>query len=366
MMKNNYDQKRIAIVTESLWKMAGSNRVLDSICEMYPNAQVYALFGDTSKLSENIKGCEVRFSFLNKIPFVKSFYRYTFPFWPIAIEAFDLSNYDLVISISSSVAHGVVTPLGCKHVSYINTPMRYIWDLFPLYLDRFRIFSFKNLIVHFIRIWDVSASSRSDVLIANSRFVSKRIKKYWGVVSDYIIHPPVEKFEGRVIEGREDYYVAGAPFEPNKKGDFLLECASRLGFRLKIIGGGSMKKRLERKYRNHQNIEFLGWISEDEKWEVLSKASGYIMPGIEDYGIFPVEALTCGTPVLAYGVGGSRDIVSENRNGMFFHSWSLEGFDKVFSNFSKKDWNYKEISKEFSNYNTKKMYWKEIENALVE
>ncbi len=368
MMKNNHI--KVALVTESLWKMGGSNRVLDIFAEIYPKADIFALFGEKNNLSTNLKERKTEFTFLNKIPFIKKIYRYTFFLWPIAIENIDLSSYDLVISVSSSVAHGVITPLGCKHVVYLNTPMRYAWDLAPLYKEIVSFGLFKRIVRDFFltinRAWDVVAARRPGVIIANSEFVSRRVKKYWGREVDVVIYPPSERFLGDIVKGREDYFVAGAPFEPNKRGDFLLEYAKELGFNLKIIGGGSMKKKLKRKYRKYSNIEFLDWVTEEEKWELLSRAKGFLVGGIEDYGIFSCEAISCGTPVLAYKGGGSVEIVKEDRSGLFFSDWEVWDFEKEMKKFNKTHWNYEEIAKSLENANTQDSFKKEIISLLVE
>jgi len=368
MMKNN--PFKVALVTESLWKMAGSNRVLNVFAEIYPQADIFALFGNKENLSPNLKERDIRFTFLNRIPFIKKIYRYTFFLWPIAIENIDLSNYDLIISVSSSVAHGVITPMGSKHVVYLNTPMRYAWDLTSLYKEVVGFGFFKKVVRDFFltvnRAWDVVSARRADILIANSQFVSKRVRKYWDREVDAIIYPPSERFTGDIVMEREDYFVAGAPFEPNKKGDFLLECAREYGFNLKMIGGGSMKRKLKRKYGRCTNIEFLNWVTEEEKWEILSKAKGFLVGGIEDYGIFSCEAISCGTPVLAYKGGGSVEIIKEGRNGLFLTKWEVKEFERVMKRFNETEWNYDEIARSLENANTLDSFKKKIISLLVE
>ena len=370
MTKSNYTKQRVALVTDSLWKIAGAEKVLLSFLEIFPDADVFALFGKMGILSEKLKEKEIHFSFLNKIPFIKHIYRYTFHLWPIAIEQFDFSNYDLVISNTSSVAHGVITPLGCKHVVYVNSPMRYAWDLSFLYTKIVR-FGFlkrciKEVFVNFNRIWDVVAAQRADVLITNSKFVKKRVEKYWGRSVDYVVTPPVELYEGEIKRKRGEYFFAGSPYEPNKRGDFLFECASKLGFNLKVIGNGSMKKKLKRKYRKFKNIEVLDWVSDEEKWNLISNAKGCIVPGIEDYGIFCAEAISCGTPVLAYGYGGSTEIVKENISGMFFDKWELESFKKALGDFESRNWNYQKVRRSLRDINNKKEFKEKIKKCLVE
>lgn len=347
-------RNKIAFVTESLFHMGGANRVLEKFLDIYPNSDIYALFGKKD-ISKKIEQSKIKFSFLNKIPFIEKIYRYTYPLWPVAIEQLNFTDYDLVISLSSSVAHGVITPVYCKHICYLHSPMRYIWDLKDIYKkevkERFGFLLFLYcIILNRMRIWDISASRRPDIIIANSNFIKNRAQKYWGRKIDYVVYPPVDYYTDKVFLKREEYYVSGSPFEPNKGGDFLFKCASQYMINLKVIGSGSMAKKLKRKYKNYTNIQFLGKITDREKWKILSKASGYIQCGIEDFGIFPVEAMLCGTPVLAFKEGGILESMSEGLSGMFFNISSIKEFKKVFEKFEKKEWNYEKISNYAKNF----------------
>ncbi len=368
--KSKPSEYRVALVTESLWQMGGSNRVLESFAKIYPQADIYALFGQNFNLSQILKKRNIHYSFLNRIPFIEKIYRYTFHLWPIAIEQFNFTNYDLVVSVSSSVAHGVITPLNCRHTVYLNTPMRYAWDLSFLYSDIVK-FGFLRKVVKEIfltvnRVWDVIASRRADFVIANSHFVAKRVLKYWDRQVDEIIYPPFRKYEGETVLKREEYFVAGAPFEPNKRGDFLLECAKKFNFNLKIVGSGSMKKKLQRKYRKYRNIEFLDWISEKEKWDLLSKAKGFVIAGIEDYGIFCAEAVSCGTPVIAFSGGGSLEILKEDVSGTFFENWDVEEFGEVLKQFNGTKWEYEKVRQSLENVNSVSSFKDKVQSVLVE
>lgn len=343
-------KNRVAFVTESLFNMGGANRVLEKFLDIYPQADIYVLFGSKKDISEKINKSNIHFSFLNRFLFIKKLYRYTYPLWPFAIEQFDFSKYDLVISASASVAHGVITPVYCKHICYLHSPMRYAWDMREIYTKRvgekYGIFKFIwSMLLNKMRIWDTSACNRPDVIIANSNFTKNRAQKYWGRKIDNVIYPPVDEYNGEIYETRENYFVSGAPFEPNKGGDFLLECASKLGFNLKIIGTGSMEKKFKRKYRRNKDIQFLGKISDQKKWELFSKASGYIQCGVEDFGIFPIEAMLCGTPVLAYNGGGILESLREGCTGLFFDTLNLSEFESVFKRFKKEKWSHREIAK---------------------
>lgn len=362
---------RVALVIDSLFKMAGGERVLESFAQMFPQADIFTLFSPPARkrkklLSEEILSHKIYTSALGRWPFISHYYRYTLPFWPLYIEKFDFSQYDLVISSSWSVAHGIVTPLECKHVTYVNTPMRYAWDQYSKYFSKKRGRWKYSFFFNSLRIWDSSVSSRADLMIANSNFVSDRMKKYWDREADVVIFPPVSKYSGEILLKRSSYFVAGAPFEENKGGDFLFECAKWIGFNLKVIGRGSKKKFFEKKYRNCKNIEFLGWIDEKEKFDILSKASGYIMTGVEDFGIFPVEALSCGTPVLAYGFGGILDTVRNNENGVLFFEQTIDSFKNALLEFKNRKWNYIDVAKSVEGMNSGEDFRKKVEAFLVD
>lgn len=345
-MNKEIKNLKVAIVSDHCFSFAGASSTTRCISEIFSNVDFYFLMGDRKKTEEYFNTKNIYFSFLNRLLFISKYYRYTYFLWPIAIESFDFSKYDLVISSSFSVSHGVITGTDTKHISYIHTPMRYAWDLSKEYFGK--SFFLKRWIVQFflnlLRIWDVSASGRSDILISNSNFVSKRIRKYWGRYPDYVIYPPVSLYKGKMVEKREGYFVTGAPFEVNKGGEFILRCAADMCFELKVIGVGDSYGRLKRIYSRYRNIQFLGRVSEEKKWEILSNATGFISAGVEDFGIFPVEAMSAGTPVLAYMGGGYLDTVQEDLNGMFFREHTIEGFENVFKKFSIFKWDREKIS----------------------
>ncbi len=367
-MTKNSSQLKVALVTETLWKMGGANRVLEVFAKMYPQADIYSLYGDKKILSKELQKHRIIFSKLNNRLGAKKFFRYTLHLLPNHIERFDFSDYDLIISSSSNVAIGVVTPSKCLHIAYVHTPTRYLWDLRTLSIFNFR--GIKRTIVDFllvfIRLWETSAANRPDIMIANSRFVADRIQKYWRRKVDAIITPPVHYFEGKINTKRDGYIVAGAPFEFNKKGDFLLECLAGSDINLKLIGDGSMKKKLKRKYSKYTNIEFLENVFDEEKYELFAHASCFVIPGIEDFGIFPLEAMSAGCPVLAYKGGGISENLKEGVNGYFFDKWEKNIFLGQLERVLNNKWNYEEISKSVKkNNNTEEMFRKRIEDIIT-
>jgi len=356
---------RVAIVGEGFFFYEGTNRVNKALCEIFPNADIHGLFGKKEFMEEYFRGHSYKFSFLQKYPFISKIYKYTYFLWPLAIESFNLSNYDLVISSSYSCALGCIIPLPTKHISYIHTPMRYAWDLKDMYFNKRNFSLWKRLVIpiflNYLRTWDVCAAQRSDLLISNSKFVSKRMKKYWGRGADQVIYPSVELYEGKIQEKRKGYFVTGAHLEPNKNGDILLSFVKELNVPLKIIG--RCPKKVVRKYKKNLNIEFLGRISDEEKYEVLSKAKGYITLGIEDFGTFPVEAMSCGTPVLFYKKGGVCESVVERRTGMGIGELNIKSFEEGFKKMEKMKWNYKYIARHSKRFR-KERYKREVKRVI--
>ncbi|WKZ30981.1 MAG: glycosyltransferase [Candidatus Dojkabacteria bacterium] len=313
MTKKGKDKRsalRVAIVHNWFFKMRGGERVVKSLCEIFPDADLYALFGDKRFLAENFQGKSVKFTWLQRLPFIKRIYKVTLPFWPMAIESLKFHEYDLVISTSASVAHGVITPLGTTHVSYIFTPMRYLWDQKDLYMSKYsrvRKF-FVSPILHYLRVWDVGAFNRPDYLIAVSGFVNKRLLKFYGRGADFVLNPPVDISNCKSSKKRSNYYLALSPFEENKGAEAAIELAIANKATLKLTGDGRTKKRLQKKYSKHKNIQFLGWVSEKEKYKLLSKAKGLFFLGEEDFGIAAIEAIASGCPVIAYNNGAVAEI----------------------------------------------------------
>lgn len=364
-MNSRFKNLKVAIVGDHFMRYKGAERVVHSISKVFDNnVDYFFLFGDRELINEKLKPKSVTFSFIQYFPFLKSYYRYTYPLWPIAVELFDLSKYDLVISSSFCVAHGCITGINTKHISYIHTPMRYAYDLTFEYfkknnLKRFFISSFLN----FLRIWDTSACTRSDCLISNSNFIAKRISKYWKREVDTVIYPPVEIYKGSIKKKREEYFVTGMPFETNKNGEFLLKCVEKLKFNLYVIGDDSNNRRLGKRYRRCKYIKMLGNCSDKEKYEILSNAKGYIGMGIEDFGIFPIEAMSCGTPVLVYARGGYMDTLKEGINGNSFKDLNINSFKDVYTKYISKECDYEKISESVKSFSEDR-FIKEFEKCI--
>ncbi|MBW2059621.1 MAG: glycosyltransferase [Deltaproteobacteria bacterium] len=301
---------RIAIVHDWLTGMRGGERCLEVFCELFPEADLFTLLHVKGSVSPKIEAMKIRTSFVQNLPFSRKGYRSYLPLFPLAVESFDLKGYDLVLSSSHCVAKGVIPPPDCCHISYVYSPMRYVWDMYFDYFGNPRGRRAGRpvlaLFAHYLRAWDVTSSERVDHFIAISRHVARRIKKYYRRDSK-IIHPPVDTRRFRVSKGSDDFYLIVSALAPYKGIDLAVQAFNRLGYPLKLIGSGQDEKRLRAMAR--PNIEFLGWQPDDVVAEHYSRCKALVFPGEEDFGITPLEAQASGRPVIAYGRGGVLETV---------------------------------------------------------
>jgi glycosyltransferase involved in cell wall biosynthesis len=304
---------KVAIVHDWCVVYGGAERVLEHIIDCYPEADVYTLIDCVPEDQRGFLRGKVPYtSFLQKIPFVKHLYRKLLFLMPFAIEQFDLGKYDLVISSSYCVAKGVLTGPNQVHVSYCHSPMRYAWDHYHEYLregnlERGPLSWLARRQLHKIRTWDVRSSNSVDHFIANSQFVRARIQKFYRRDSN-LVFPPVETGLFKLKEEKEDFYVAAGRFVPFKRLDLAVEAFSQMPEkRLIMIGDGPDMAKLRSKAG--PNIEFIGFQPPEVVRDYLSRARAFIFPSEEDFGIVPVEAQACGTPVIAFGSGGALETV---------------------------------------------------------
>lgn len=327
--------------------MAGAEKVLEQIMAVYPNADVYTLFDFlTDEERESIGVKKVTTSYLNKWPKVKKYYRNLFPFFPQAIEDFDLYDYDLVISSSHAVAKGVITGAHQVHVSYVHSPVRYAWDLTHQYLKQTNFDKgLKGFIVKYLlsrlRLWDYRTANGVDRFIANSDYISKRIWKVYRRESD-VICPPISIDGFEYQEDKEDFYLAASRMVPYKRIDLIAEAfVSMPDKKLIIIGDGPEMEKIKAIADKADNIQLLGFQSDKVLRDHMKRAKAFVFAAEEDFGIMPVEAQACGTPVIAFGKGGALEtVVSYNDNkksgtGIFFPEQRKESVVNAITEFEK-------------------------------
>jgi len=337
---------KVALVHDWLTGRRGGEKVLEVFAELFPDADIYTLFHFKGSQHSSIEKRKIFVSFLQRFPFVKSLYLYYLPLFPVAIESFDLTNYDLIISSSHCVAKGAIPSPDAIHLCYCHTPMRYAWDLFHYYFGKGRVSFLKRVIISptisYLRVWDVTSSSRVQSFAANSNYVAQRIKKYYGRESQ-VIHPPVDTDYFFPGEGKEDYFLIVSALVPYKKIDLAIEVFKRRKERLLIVGDGPELKRLKK--IAPQNVSFLGSISDDTLLKLYQNARAFILPGIEDFGIAPLEAQACGVPVIAFGRGGVLESVRDEETGIFFYEQSVDSLNDAIDRFQNMKFNKSEIRK---------------------
>jgi glycosyltransferase involved in cell wall biosynthesis len=318
---------RVALVHDWLTGMRGGEKVLEVMCDMYPEAPIYTLVHRPGSVSARIESHRIVTSFLQRAPFGKSHYQRYLPLFPCAIESFDLRGFELVLSTSHAVAKGVVIHPGTVHVCYCHTPMRYVWHAYEQYFGggryRFPISWLMPSAATWLRTWDVATANRVDRFIANSHNVAGRIRRYYGRDAS-VAHPWVdtEAFTPDPIVAREDSLLVISALVPYKRIDLAVDAARQLGRPLLVIGTGVDRKRLQR--RGGPETQFLGWLPHSELRDRLRRARALLFPGEEDFGIVPLEAMACGTPVVAYGAGGALETVVEGKTGVFFREQSVD------------------------------------------
>ncbi len=310
---------RVAYVHDWLVTYRGGEKVLEALLELYPDAPIYTLFYSPEAMPESIRNRVVHVpSVLNRL---KIFRKALLPILPAVVESLALEDYDLVISTSSCVAKGVIVGPNAKHISYIHSPMRYIWDQRRHYLSGKSGFSLKDVLIHLLsqrlRVWDASSNARVDTFLANSRFVAARIARYYGRDSK-VVHPPVaiERFFPSKGSTKGEYFLAAGAFVNYKRFDLAIQACEQLGVKLKIIGDGPDEMRL--RSLAGPNTEFI--IKPDaQAWVTLFQgAKALLFPGVEDFGITAIEAIAAGTPLIAFKAGGALDFVEEGITGTFF------------------------------------------------
>jgi glycosyltransferase involved in cell wall biosynthesis len=327
---NQVAAMKIAIVHEWFISYAGAEKVVEQILKLFPAADVFVMVDFLPETDRGfLQGHKVTTSFIQHLPFSKKKYRTYLPLMPLAVEQFDLSAYNLIISSSHAVAKGVITGPNQLHISYVHSPMRYAWDLQHQYLrETGLIKGFKGWVakylLHRLRIWDLRTANGVDVFISNSAFIAKRIWKIYRRDAQ-VIFPPVNVNAFSFRKVKEDYYLAASRLVPYKKMDLIVEAfACMPNKKLIVIGDGPDKAKIESIGRKSANICFMGYQPNAVLQEMMQNAKAYVFAAEEDFGITPVEAQACGTPVIAFGKGGVLETVIEGETGLFFAQQSVE------------------------------------------
>ena len=320
---------RVAVVHDWLTAYAGSEKVLEQILLLFPQAELFTLVDHLPMAQRAFaKGRVIHTSFLQRLPFSAKLFRKLLWLFPLAIESFDLSGFELIISSSHAVAKGVLTGPDQLHICYCHTPIRYAWDCQHEYLRQMRLDSGLASIcarsaLHYLRLWDVRTSSGVDHFIANSNFIARRINKAYAR-SSTVIHPPADVDKFPLIREKSDYYVTASRLVPYKRIDLIVEAFARLpDRRLLVIGEGPEMRSCRKLAKN--NVQFLGYQPDERLPELIGNARAFVFAAEEDFGISVVEAQACGTPVICYGKGGVLDSVVDRETGVYFSEQSPAG-----------------------------------------
>ncbi len=325
---------KTALVHDWLVGIGGAEKVLQSIAELYPSP-IYTLVKNEKELKKSYFGDQnLNSSFLQKLPLATKYFRNFLPLFPLAIEQFDLKNYDLVLSSSHAVAKGVMTYPHQLHICYCHTPMRYAWDLYHEYLREVK--GLKKLAakwsLHYLRNWDIASSARVDHFIVNSNYIKKRVKKLYNREAE-LIYPPVFTHLFSINSKREDYYVTVSRLVPYKRVDLIVEAFSKLGKTLLVIGDGPDFNKI--KAKASKNIQLLGHLPDAAVAEYVSKAKAFVFAAEEDFGIALVEAQAAGIPVIAFGRGGALETVIHQKTGLFFGEQTVAAIIEAVSSFER-------------------------------
>ncbi len=330
-------QLKVAIVHYWLTGMRGGEKVLEAICDIFPQADIYTHVYVPDAVSDKLKRHQIKTTFIQKLPRAHKWYPYYLPFMPMALEALDLTEYDLIISSESGPAKGIIPRPDALHICYTHSPMRYIWDMYYTYwgdahwLKRIPI----AIMAHYLRLWDSQSALRTDKFIANSSFVAQRIKKYY-CRDARVICPPVdtERF-CPVAEPDADYYLWLGELCQYKRPLDALHAFNQSGKTLVMVGEGELKQCIQQQARD--NISIRSRVSQQEIIRLFQNCRALIYTGVEDFGIIPVEVMACGRPVIALNRGGIKDSVINNVTGILYNQPSIDDLNQAVEEFEKNE-----------------------------
>jgi glycosyltransferase involved in cell wall biosynthesis len=346
------ERARVAIVHYWFVSHRGGERVVEAIAEMFPQADIFSLVVDPDAIPATLRTRSIKASFLQRLPRSYRWHKRLLPLYPLALEQFDLSGYDLVLSSESGPAKGVLTPSGTCHVCYCHSPMRYLWDFYHRYRTDATVGRWSRpvfaLASHYLRLWDVASANRVDYFAANSRNVAARIRKHYRRDAT-VVYPPVNVHAGYLAEKTEDYYLVVGQLVDYKRMDLAIAACTRLGRRLHVVGEGEQYAML-RKLAG-PSIHFCGPLSDKDLHEQYARCRALLFPGEEDFGMVPVEALSFGRPVIAYEHGGAMETLKglreasldlpENSTAIFFREQSVDALAEAIRAFEEIEHRFK-------------------------
>ena len=329
---------KIAFIHDWLVTYGGAELVLDAMLEIWPETDIFTLVYDQTGPCKDIVGNHrVKTSFIQKLPKAKIKHRIYLPLMPLAIEQFDLRGYDIIISCSHAVAHGIIPQANQLHINNICIPVRYAWHLYHQYLEESGLSTgikgaFAKIILHYLRLWDFSASRRVDYFVAISNWVAQNVWRVYRRPAD-VIYPPVNIVDFQLSEkGKEDFYITSSRIVPYKKIDLIVDTFTKLGNKnLIVVGDGPDLEKI--KSAAGSNVSFLGFLPKESLIDYLQRAKAFIFAAEEDFGIVPVEAQACGTPVIAFGKGGTLETVIDGQTGIFFNDQTTDSLIEAINRF---------------------------------
>jgi len=339
-IETSFEEKlKVAIVHEPLVQIGGAENVLYELKTLFKNSTVFTPFYDNLIAKKVLKEtCNIRSSFLQKIPFIKKNEQFSLPFLPFSYETFDFSEFDLVISNCSGFSKNLIIPDKTRFIAYVHSPARFLWHDKDRYLGNLngikKVFSpLVKIISPKLRIKDFLSVERADLVCGNSNHIVKRIKKYYKVKAE-TLYPPVEIKKSLILKKKDNFYLAGGRLVAYKRFDLLVESFNDLELPLKIFGSGPEIQKLN-KIKRSDKIELLGSISSEEKERLFLKAKAFVFPQVEDFGIVPLEAISFGCPVIAFKKGGAIETIEEGVNGIFFKEQTKESLTEKILEFEK-------------------------------
>lgn len=349
---------KVAIVHYWLVNMRGGEKVLEALCELYPDADIYTHVYDSSAISETIKRHRIKTSFIQRLPNAVAWYQNYLPLMPLALRFLNLKQYDLVISAESGPSKGVRLSKNALFICYCHSPMRYVWDLFDEYFRSVGLFKKMMMLICMkpLRIWDRWTSKRVNQFVANSTTVQKRILDCYQRDS-VVIHPPVDIDYFQIQEPVSDYYLLFGQLIQYKRPDLAIEAFNQSGRKLVVIGQGGMLEGLKKLAK--PNIQFLGRLDDVAIKRYLAHCKALVFPGLEDFGIVPVEVMACGRPAIAFGQGGVLDTVVDGKTGIYFREQTAQSLNEAIDQYEKslnqfnpqaiREWTYKFSKNQFQN-----------------